>query len=321
VRWDQDLQVKLRERYRRLYTATGGRIAHEIDLVVSWIASQPALRYILDEAQLTEKPPNPEEWVQESLQSRGMWDWPTKTDAGRAVLVWTLLCHISESSQPIFQLLYPFATSTRFDDQAREFAEQVARPLFDYLGEKIGDSSSVLYALERYARQVEWFDQGRLYGEFQANSRQGEQVYDRHLREFLFHEGFNMPYSQLRSPSGQADVLSGLDTDDPLACELKVFDGQGRNIAHLASGVTQAMQYACDHKTSVGQLVIVNLSTQPLQLPSDGPDGAFPPYLDLPGVRVYVIQVRGLPRESASKQGKTDARIVERDQLAGGRSN
>ena len=57
-----------------------------------------------------------------------------------------------------------------------------------------------LYALERYVRQIEWFDQKRLHEQFMANSRQGEEVYDRHLREFLFREGFNMPYSQLRSP-------------------------------------------------------------------------------------------------------------------------
>jgi hypothetical protein len=58
-------------------------------------------------------------------------------------------------------------------------------------------------------------DQHRLYAEFVANTRQGEEVYDRHLREFLFREGFNMPYSQLRSPSGRSDVLSGLESDDP----------------------------------------------------------------------------------------------------------
>ena len=63
---------------------------------------------------------------------------------------------------------------------------------------------------------------------------QGEDVYDRHLREFLFREGFNMPYSQQRSPSGQSDVTSNLESDDALVCELKVYDGANRDIGHLA---------------------------------------------------------------------------------------
>jgi hypothetical protein len=316
MRWRQDLQVKLRNRYRALYTADGYRIAHEIDLVVDWISGQPAFAYILEEARLAEVVPSYDEWAS-GLGNRGLWEWPTKTEAGRAIFVWELLRHISGSDQDIKRFLFVFSSETKFDAMARDFAEQVVRPLFDFLDEQIGDGSSVLYALERYVRQVEWFDQDRLYAELQANTRQGEDVYDRHLREFLFREGFDMPYSQLRSPSGRSDVLAGLESDDPLVCELKVYDGDNRDIGHLASGVTQALQYARDHGKSAAHLVVINLTARPLQLPSDGADNAYPPYLDLPGARVYLIQVRGLPRESASRQGRTEPLIVQRSQLVG----
>ncbi len=316
MRWRQDLQVKLRNRYRSLYTADGYRIAHEIDLVVEWISHQPALFYILEEARLAETAPSYDEWAS-GFTHRGLWEWPTKTEPGRAIFVWDLLRHISESDLDIIQFLSVLSTETHYDAMARDFAEQVVRPLFDYLDEQIGDGSSVLYALERYVLQIEWFDQERLYTQFQIDSRRGEEVYDRHLREFLFGEGFNMPYSQLHSPSGRSDVLSGLESDDPLVCELKVYDDANRDIAHLATGVTQALQYANDHGKSVAHLVIINLTDRPLQLPSDGPESVKPPYLDLPGVRVYIIQVRGLPRESASKQGKTEPLAVQRARLVG----
>jgi hypothetical protein len=315
VRWQQDLQVKLRDRYKRLYTVSAGGLAKEIDLVVAWIADQRALVYILDEARLAEGPPDAETWLEEAR--RGQWDWPTKTEAGRAVLVWDLLRHISVSTTRIDQFLFRFSASSRFDEMARDFVEQVAQPLIDYLSEQIGDGSSVLYTLERYVRQTEWFDRDRLYHEFNENSQKGEDVYDRHLREFLFREGFNMPYSQQRSPSGTSDVLSDLESDDALVCELKVYDGVNRDIGHLASGVTQALQYATDHRKHAAHLVIVNLTPRPLLLPSDGPETARPPYLDLPNVRVYLIQVRGLPRESASKQGKTEPLRIDRARLVG----
>lgn len=215
------------------------------------------------------------------------------------------------------QFLFTFSDSGRPDEQARDFVEQVAQPLVDYLGERIGDGSTVLYSLDRYALQTEWFDRERLYREFTANTRQGEDVYDRHLREFLFREGFNMPYSQQRSPSGQSDVLSGLESNDALVCELKVYDGKDRDIPHLATGVTQARQYALDHGKNAAHLVIINLTARPLMISGDGPESAKPPYLDLPGVRIYFLQVRGLPQESASKQGKTEAVLVDRARLAG----
>jgi hypothetical protein len=318
MRWQQDLQVKLRNRYRALYTADGYRIAHEIDLVVGWISSQPALAYILQEARTAEAVPGYDEWSASGFRARGLWEWPTTTEAGRAAFAWEVLSHISVSDQDILQFLSVLSSETKFDSMARDFAEQFARPLFDYLDEQIGQGSSVLYTLERYVRQIEWFDKERLHAQFLANPRQGEAVYDRHLREFLFREGFNMPYSQLRSPSGESDVLSGLESDDPLVCELKVYDGDNRDIAHLASGVTQALQYANDHQKPAAHLVVINLTTRPLHLPSDGPQNVYPPYLDLPGARVYIIQVRALPRESASKQGKTEALVLQRAQLAGG---
>src|SRR5262245_44977769 len=172
VRWRQDLQVKLRNRYRALYTADSHRIAREIDLVVGWISGQPALAYILEEAQQAETAPSYDEW-RSNFAHRGLWEWPTKTEAGRAVFVWDLLRHISVSDQEIIQFLSALSSETNFDAMSRDFTEQVVRPLFDYLDERIGDGSSVLYVLERYVRQIEWFDQRRLYDEFRVNTRQG----------------------------------------------------------------------------------------------------------------------------------------------------
>ena len=68
----------------------------------------------------------------------------------------------------------------------------------------------------RYVRLLEWFDRPDLYERAIADSRRVEDVYDAHLRPFLFSEGISTPYSQARSASGESDVLGGLDSDDPL---------------------------------------------------------------------------------------------------------
>jgi hypothetical protein len=124
-----------------------------------------------------------------------------------------------------------------------------------------------------------------------------------------------MPFSQARSASGESDLLSDLDSDDPLVCESKVFDGANRDKRHLASGVHQAIQYANDYSKDVAYLVVVNISGRPLALPTDGDPKQPPPYLDVAGVRVHLIAVRAKPTASASKLGRPAPITVTRDNL------
>ena len=118
--------------------------------------------------------------------------------------------------------------------------------------------------MSRYVRVIEWFDRDELAAKYELDTGHGEEIYNKHLRRFLFSEGFDMPYTEAASPSGDSDVLSNLESDDPLVCELKLFDNDSRGTRHVASGVHQALQYAQDHGKNTAYLVIVNLSGRPL---------------------------------------------------------
>jgi hypothetical protein len=167
-------------------------------------------------------------------------------------------------------------SGSNINDTWREFAERILRPLFDYLDERVGAESSVLYTLERYVRRVEWFERDELHQRYLANRQNGEGVYNLDLRKFLFSEGINMPFSEAKSASGLSDVLTDLDTDDPFVGEVKLFDGDNHAKRELATGVNQATQYAQDWRKSTGYLIIINLSGRQLELPTDGPQGGWP---------------------------------------------
>jgi hypothetical protein len=317
VRYQQDLQVAIRERLRKLMVAHHQDIEREIRYVADWIADQPALRAILTAAERVEPDLNFSAWNQNLMQRRI--EWPTSTEAGRASLIWQLLQHIAEANRvgpddPTSP--YVFAFGGNLSDATRELVERVISPLFDYLSEQVGLESNTLYVLERYVRRVEWFDRAELYDRYQANTGRGEEVYDTDLRRFLFSEGINMPFSQTKSASGHSDVITDLDTDDPFIGEVKLFDAVNHGKRELAGGLHQALQYALDWGKSTGYLIIVNLSGRPLNLPSDGPPEIRPPYLDVGGVRVYLLAVRALPpTASASKLGKANPVTVSRDDL------
>lgn len=326
MRYQQDLQVSLRERLRRLMGADIADAGHEVRLVTGWITQQPALRTILAEAEQVESDFVPGALVS-ALEQGGAgtgqrFRWPSRTEDGRAALIWHLMRRIAaddadgtDSMQIAITYAFPVTGNTTPDRMWREFAGRIIRPLFDYLDERVGAESSILYTLERYVRRVEWFDRSDLHARAITDPRKVEEIYDNHLRRFLFSEGINMPFSQAQSASGLSDVLTELDTDDPLVCEVKIFDGDDRGKRYLAKGVNQAIQYASDYGKQVAYLVIINLSGRPLTLPSEDDPKAWPPRITVAGVRVYLIAVRALPNASASKQGKPAPIVVSHDDL------
>ena len=57
----------------------------------------------------------------------------------------------------------------------------------------------------------------------------------------------------------------------------------------------QVTNYAHDYGKTTAYLVIFNLSTKILHLPSDGGQKEWPPRIDMGGVTVFLVHVRALP--------------------------
>ncbi|SDP26082.1 hypothetical protein SAMN04487981_14315 [Streptomyces sp. cf386] len=173
-----------------------------------------------------------------------------------------------------------------------------------------------LHTLERYRTRIEWFDREELYTRFKANLATGEEVYNLDLQRFLFLEGDHVTHAKPRSASGEADLIGDLDGRDPLVCDGKIFDGSSRGKGYLVKGLHQIVKYAHDYGQHTAYLVIYNITDKLLELPTDGTPGAWPPYTEISGVRVYFIHVRVLPpTTTASKAGKATRVTLTRDDL------
>jgi hypothetical protein len=320
-----DLEAKLAREYDKVRDVTTYRDgARRIRQCADWLVKEPLVMAILEEAGRVEPELDFERW-REQIQYKAT--WPCTTAAGEAWLCWLLLTSMAEEvkaapgseDKPVQRLLIESGFSKNLNDAYRlEVVPRFFEPLFRYLIEKVGEGSSMLYLATRWVASVQWFEADRLYAEFIANTQQGEMVYDRDLRRFLFDQGVDMPFSQARTPSGQTDVLAALETADPFVGEVKLF-GHGREKAGLASGVTQAFTYADEFGKNIAFLVIVNLDDRLLSLPTDGPGGAGVGYLDVAGVRIYLVVANAKPREeSASKRGRSTTVSVTRDDLVSG---
>ena len=81
MRAQQDLQVALRERYRRCLTQSFQTLGHETELTRNWVRTQPALMGLLEDAARTEPDLDPGAWL-DSFNGHGQFKRPSKTEAG-----------------------------------------------------------------------------------------------------------------------------------------------------------------------------------------------------------------------------------------------
>lgn len=316
MRYRQDLQVALRNRYARLLQTASRPYAQETRLVRDWILAQPALAALVRAAVDTVPELTVAGWLSDTEgYGRGL-QWPDGiNETGRVALVWLLMGEIADGLRDPGMVGHEISGERNFDDCVRALTQAVVQHLFDHLAEQLGTESEMLYLLERYKRQVEWFDRNSLHAAYLADTRAGEAGYDEHLRRFLFSQGVDNPLTQARGASGETDVLANLDGDDPLVCEVKLFDAGSKGKREIAGGVNQVVQYAQDYAKTAGYLVVVNLSGQEIQFPTDGPDKTWPPRLEIAGVTVHIVAVRALPMPTASKQGKAKPVVFTRQDL------
>ena len=193
-------------------------------------------------------------------------------------------------------------------------------PLIDFLKDKIDDTGSVLYCLERFKLKSEWFRRKELHHLYEEDMQRGEFVLDRELRAGLYDEGIDYPFSQPSSPSGEVDVAALLETEDPIVLEIKVFDpGKGRGKSHLKQGFNQVLRYANDYNKSTGYLVIFNCTNRQLAIsPDETLLSAFPPSIVHAGKTIFVIPIDIHPyMPSASKENTKGRQQITYQDLTG----
>jgi len=312
MRYQRNLQVALQERYRRLYKSAYSVLPQELAYFRAFLDGAPALRSITSRVATSEPDLDPAQWVEEHFE-HGCYSWPP-TEQGRAKVAWHFMGRLTDADQ-VVNLSGIFSHERNLDASAREMIEAVVEPFVEYLQAQLGAANDILYLLQRYVCQVEWFDRLPLYDAYQRDTTRGESGYEIHLRRFLFGEGIDYPFSQPASASGAADVVADLDSDSPLVCEVKLFDGRRYTKRHVAAGLRQALEYARDYRKTEAFLVVFNLSDRPLALPSERPAGDWPPRLHLGDVTVYMVAVRAKPQLPASKLGKYDPIVLSREDL------
>jgi len=199
----------------------------------------------------------------------------------------------------------------------RKMTELFVIPICHFLVDQLESSGTMLYVLLRYKRWAEWFKAEYLraiYG--QAGGNGGEDALDENLRRFLFESGIDYPFSQPASPRGRVDVVAGLETDDPLVLEIKVWDSSKRYRENrVRDGLRQVMDYAAKFGKDKGHIVVFNLDQEPLSFISQTSKGEWPPRIEHGGRTYFFIDVHIAEKlEPISQQDKgKPVKVIEID--------
>jgi hypothetical protein len=108
----------------------------------------------------------------------------------------------------------------------------------------------------------------------------------------LFESGIDYPFSQPVSPRGRVDIVAGLETDDPLVLEIKVWDSnKGYKENRICDGLRQIMEYATKYGKDKGYVVVFNLDQEPLFFFDQTSKGEWPPRIEYGGRTYFFIDV------------------------------
>ena len=317
--YPHQLRVRIQDRKNRLYRSGEAAYLSELRYFLEFLHGNHFTRALLSMID-TDASVDFSQWFADVDQKRVLY-FPD-TEVGRAKICYGFLKEGAGvgTFRGLMSLGMTITTSMKYEDILRDINDMVVEPLINFIHDQIDDSGNVLYLIERFKLKCEWFRRDELYSLYAEDTRNGERKLDQALRAGLFDGGIDYPFSDPSSPSGRADIVALLESDDPLVLEVKVFDpDRGRDKSRIKQGFQQILRYAQDYNQSVGYLIVFNCSDKQLVIsPETTSEAEFPPRISYDGKTFFVIAIDVHPDvASASTERPVDRQVISFEELIG----
>src|SRR3989304_4566775 len=227
---NRQLRYELQVKKDRLFKVDYIAFIDELKLFFEFLHTKPLLQGLLEELRLNL--PDFKTAYDEMVAKRRILLPSTEKERVRLCLSFLEYCMNQGKEDEPFQIAFAVGFhGSRCDEGTHFFIEQFFMPFYEYLDQHIEDVSAVLYIIEKFKLRSQWFEREPLLSMYNSDTSRGEAKLDKSLREFLFDNGIESPFSTPASDSGRADIVASLHTPDPVIIEVKVFDGdsKGRN--------------------------------------------------------------------------------------------
>jgi hypothetical protein len=247
----QNLRYKLQRRIRRLNASEGQTFYFRLKEFLAFFDGQPILVALA--AELVAKCPDCSASVERIFSHELLFG---ETEIESAAIGYSVLRRYGAGSDPNAHLALIDITNSNSDGWLEQFRTLYLEPFYEYIDEHLDDRSFVLQTLLRYKHACEWFRRSRLYTLWQEDTRRGERLLALDLYEYLHERGIDF-HIEPWSASGEADMVSLQQSNDPLIADAKIFNPEGgKPKSYILRGFHQLYQYTCDYNQSIGYLVI-----------------------------------------------------------------
>jgi len=187
------------------------------------------------------------------------------------------------------------------------------KPICDYLISEIEYESDIILLLRKYKKRREWFYRNIFFNQYVEEGRK-ERFLDMDLKSYLFDNGIENLFSAPNSPSGEADIVGRLETDD-FIIEVKFLDDtKNYKKSKIISGITQAYNYAEEDSRS-SHVVIFNCNENDKKVLIEGmneDDNS----ITIGGVKINIFVININPKgKSASKQKKLSTIEISQEKI------
>ncbi|MFY0683493.1 MAG: hypothetical protein JXR20_03010 [Balneola sp.] len=210
---------------------------------------------------------------------------------------------------------YHFSGRT-INEMIENLIEELITPIIYFFHDELDKSNSITYLLEKYKKRTEWFKKESLFDSYKKTTGTSEDIFEDDLREFLFDQGIDYPFSTPKSSSGRSDIVGNIDTSDPLICEIKIYDSEkGYRKNRIIDGFTQIVQYTNDYNKNEGYLVIYNLDEVEINFEIESDNQFFPTSFIFNNKRYYFIVINLRYDTTASQRGKMKVVEIQKSEL------
>ncbi len=171
-----------------------------------------------------------------------------------AAIGYLVLKKLKDQSDSLFQIGYAYRRTGKAHEAIEAIREIFVEPFYEYVDENLDDQRAMLALLMRYKHRSEWFHREKLW-EYSNIERKAEKTLSLDLYSYLYDQGIDFMIEP-SSITGEIDLISSQNTDDPLLLDAKVFDGDSRGKSYIRKGFNQIYTYTQQYNEPFGYLVI-----------------------------------------------------------------
>ncbi len=312
--YQQNLRVQLQQRRNRLYKAVGEIYQNEARYFLDFINATPYFKSLTQELLLKYPDIEWRAWKAQHFDFQTFELPPNEIAAAK--VCYGIICECTESKTAAWDLGLFIDSRSNIEQSIRAVTSVFVDPYIHYLNDMLDEGSNVLYLLEKYKRRVEWFHSQDLFDRTQADTSHSEEILDSDLREYLFDQGIDYPFSGPRSRSGKPDIVADTGEDKPLVLEIKIFDpGRGYDRAYIRQGFRQIHDYCGDYNQAAGYLVVFNCTDFNLVF-TPAPQQGWPYRIHVSAKTIFIVVLDlKQPDRPASKRGPLKPYVIEESYL------